>query len=144
MVKAIEEKREKEKAEKQQRDIKPATVEDYFKGFSSTISKKVNNPKQIRSVVEEEISRSKTMTEAEEKAEIQRRFATGDDYMECFPMEYASTTAIKGFDEKDFGAKVKEMYYDEDVIKKDEEWAKAESKLNQQSSNLIFMGVVFS
>lgn len=122
LVKQIEEKREREKAEKQKRDIKPATVEDYFKGFSSTIHKKIVNEKKIRSVMEESIA--KDMTAAQEAVEIKRRFAADDDYMECFPT--FQDTSIQAFDETDFAKKVKESYYDEELIKKDEEWMKAD------------------
>lgn len=81
LAKAIEDRREREKEAKKQRDIKPATVEDYFKGFSSTITRKVENPKQIRSVMEEVLAR-KDDPKAEEM-EIQRRIlANNDDYME--------------------------------------------------------------
>jgi hypothetical protein len=83
LVKSIEMKREREKEAKKQRDIKPATVEDYFTGFSSTVTKKVVNPKKIRSVMEEAIATGKMMTEEDEQAEIQRRIvANSDDYME--------------------------------------------------------------
>ena len=128
LVKSIEMKREREKEAKKQRDIKPATVEDYFTGFSSTVTKKVVNPKKIRSVMEEAIATGKMMTEEDEQAEIQRRIvANSDDYMEWFPV--AQDATIQAFDEKDFAKKVKEKFYDEDVIKKDEEWMKAERKV---------------
>ena len=35
---------------------------------------------------------------------------------------------IKGFDESDFGEKVKQKFYDEEVIKKDTEWMNSERK----------------
>ena len=126
LVKAIEDRREKEKEDKKNHDIKPASVDDYFKGFSSTITKKIKNEKQIRSVLQETIDSGKQLTEEQELAEIQRRLtANNSDYMECFPMEHDN---IKGFDESDFAEKVKQKYYDEDVIKKDNEWMSSERK----------------
>ena len=83
LVKSIEMKREFERAAKKERDIKPATVEDYFTGFSSTITKKVNNPKKIRSVMEEIVEKGKYLNEEQELAEIKKRFNQNDgDYME--------------------------------------------------------------
>ena len=35
---------------------------------------------------------------------------------------------MRTFDEKDFGEKVKEKYYDEEIIQKDEEWMKSDRK----------------
>lgn len=40
---------------------------------------------------------------------------------------------IRGFDEAGFGQKVKEKFYDEEVIKKDEEWMKADRKADKIS-----------
>ena len=53
------------------------------------------------------------------KHEIQSRIGRSDNYVECFP---TMEDTIKGFDETNFAQKVKEKYYDEDVIQKDQEW----------------------
>mmetsp|Transcript_23739 Transcript_23739/g.23644 ORF Transcript_23739/g.23644 Transcript_23739/m.23644 type:complete len:249 (+) Transcript_23739:1-747(+) len=79
LVNNIEKKRELEKLEKKKRDIKQANVEDYFTGFSSTITRKVENPKKIRSVMEEVIQKGDYLTEEQELAEIRRRMNQGTD-----------------------------------------------------------------
>ena len=121
LINAIEVKREKEKEEKKANDIQPAMMSDYFTGFSSTITNKVEKPKQIKSVLEENLDKLNDISVINQvsKHEIQSRIGRSDNYVECFP---TMEDTIKGFDETNFAQKVKEKYYDEDVIQKDQEW----------------------
>ena len=67
----------------------------------------------------------KEMTPEMEAVEIKKRFMQNDEYMECFP---EAQEEIRGFDERDFGRKVKEAFNNPDLIQEEEEWMQADRK----------------
>lgn len=138
LVNAITQKRELERQEKKKNDIPQANWEDYFMGFSSTITKKVENPKKIRSVMEEALKKDDYLTEQQQLAELTKKIKANmnsDNYMEWFP---EAQEEIRGFDETNFAAKVKEKFYDEEVIQKDQDWHQAERSFHDGATGQKF------